>query len=46
MKNSSSIQILFPSDNLIEKNQEIDKLNTITKTENHIIHNRVQNLSI
>ena len=39
MKNSSSIQILFPSDNLIEKNQEIDKLNTITKTENHIIHN-------
>ena len=46
MKNSSSIQILFPSDNLIEKNQEIDKLNTITKTENHIIHNRVQKLSI
>ena len=46
MKNSSSIQILFPSDNLIEKNQEIDKLNTITKIENHIIHNRVQKLSI
>ena len=46
MKNSSSIQILFPSDNLIEKNQEIDKLNTITKTENHIIHNRVLKLSI
>ena len=36
----------FPSDDLIKKNQNIHKLNTITKTQNQNICKRVQKLRI
>ena len=34
---------IFPSDNLFEKHQHTDKLNTITKIENQNIHKKFKN---